>query len=334
VPREVLAQLLGTLEDNQPNQSEDKIGIGLDSCVIPLRDKLFLIESTDFFYPLIDDPYLMGKITCANVVSDVYAIGVTQIDSVSMILSVSGKMSDKEKEVVIPMIIKGFQDNLKLAQIPFKINHPIENLWCMIGGTATAVCTSNEFINPINAVPGDVLVLTKPLGCQIASTIKRWSDDPKKWAKVENVITKQQMEVAFADAVKSMARLNKTAAVLMNKYDAHAATDVTGFGILGHAENLAKFQKNNVQFLLDTLPVLKNIFKVAEAIGQLNKFLKGFTPETSGGLLISMKKECAEDFCKSIKEIEGYDAWVIGKVVEGNKDAAIISNPRIIEVLY
>lgn len=79
-----------------------------------------------------------------------------------------------------------------------------------------------------------------------------------------------------------MARLNKTAADLMHKYKAHGATDITGFGILGHANNLAKFQNENVKFLIHTLPVIKDTLKIAEVMGSKAKFLSGLTPETSG----------------------------------------------------
>lgn len=100
-------------------------------------------------------------------------------------------------------------------------------------------------------------------------------------------MTAEQVERAYQDAMQCMARLNRNGASLMHKYDAHAATDVTGFGILGHARNLASNQKAEVSFVLHTLPVLKNMVKVYEACGINFKLLDGFSAETSGELLFS-----------------------------------------------
>ncbi|KAJ8359498.1 hypothetical protein SKAU_G00160230 [Synaphobranchus kaupii] len=88
-----------------------RLGIGMDSCVIPIRHGgLSLVQTTDFFYPLVEDPYMMGRIGCANVLSDLYAMGVTECDNMLMLLSVSQKMSDKEREKVMPLMMQGFRD--------------------------------------------------------------------------------------------------------------------------------------------------------------------------------------------------------------------------------
>lgn len=87
-----------------------RIGIGLDCSVTPLRHGgLCLVQTTDFFYPIVDDPYMMGKIACANVLSDLYAMGVTECDNVLMLLAVSTKMTEKERDVVIPLLMRGFK---------------------------------------------------------------------------------------------------------------------------------------------------------------------------------------------------------------------------------
>lgn len=134
----------------------------------PLRHGgLCLVQTTDFFYPLVDDPYMMGKIACANVLSDLYAMGVTECDNMLMLLGVSTKMTEKERDVVIPLIMRGFKDSALEAGTTVTGGQTVVNPWCTIGGVATTVCQPNEYIVPDNAVVGDVLVLTKPLGTQV-----------------------------------------------------------------------------------------------------------------------------------------------------------------------
>lgn len=136
--------------------------------VTPLRHGgLCLVQTTDFFYPLVDDPYMMGKIACANVLSDLYAMGVTECDNMLMLLGVSTKMTEKERDVVIPLIMRGFKDSALEAGTTVTGGQTVVNPWCTIGGVASTVCQPNEYIVPDNAVVGDVLVLTKPLGTQV-----------------------------------------------------------------------------------------------------------------------------------------------------------------------
>lgn len=140
----------------------------MDSAVIPLsKHGLSLVQTVDFFYPLIDDPYLMGqywrqtaetskiisiafvflgKIALANVVSDVYSVGVTTIDKITLVLSSPVDFSDTERDVVVPMMIKGFMDAAKEAGCSVRIGNVAINPWCIIGGVATSVCTSDEII--------------------------------------------------------------------------------------------------------------------------------------------------------------------------------------------
>ncbi|TRZ09876.1 hypothetical protein HGM15179_017226 [Zosterops borbonicus] len=185
--------------------------IGLDSCVIPLRHGgLSLVQTTDFFYPIIDDPYMMGRIACANVLSDLYAMGVTECDNVLMLLSVSQRMTEEERDKVMPLIIQGFRDAAEDGGTSVTGGQTVLNPWVIIGGVATAVCQSSEFIMPDSAVPGDVLVLTKPLGTHMAVTAHQWLDMPERWNKIKLVVTREEVELAYQEAVCSMATLNRT----------------------------------------------------------------------------------------------------------------------------
>lgn len=310
-----------------------RIGIGMDACVTPLRHGgLSLVQTTDFFYPLVDDPYIMGRIACANVLSDLYAMGVTESDNMLMLLGVSNKMTDKERDTVIPLIMRGFKDCAHEAGTQVTGGQTVLNPWVTIGGVASTVCQPNEFIVPDCAVVGDVLVLTKPLGTQVAVNAYQWLDQPERWNRIKLVVTEEDIRKAYQRSMDSMARLNRTAARLMHKYNAHGATDVTGFGLLGHAQNLARNQKNEVSFVIHNLPVIAKMAAVAKACGNMFQLLQGHSAETSGGLLICLPREQAAAYCKDIEKQEGYQAWIIGIVEKGNRSARIIDKPRVIEV--
>lgn len=171
--------------------------------------------------------------------------------------------------------------------------------------------------SPTEASEGDVLVLTKPLGTQLATNAMLWlNDTAPNWQRLLAAgITSNSVESAAAAAIESMCRLNRSGAVLMHKYNAHAATDVTGFGLFGHASNLASFQRDqSLQFIIKRLPILRNVREMALALGQ-TKLLQGGAVETSGGLLIAMEALDAKRFCDEHKHLTGYDAWIIGSVV-------------------
>ncbi|KAM8712485.1 hypothetical protein ACLKA7_012918 [Drosophila subpalustris] len=155
VPQEVLSKLVSALQQDYSAQDQEaqflnvaipRIGIGLDCAVIPLRHGgLCLVQTTDFFYPIVDDPYMMGKIACANVLSDLYAMGVTDCDNMLMLLAVSTKMTEKERDVVIPLIMRGFKDSALEAGTTVTGGQSVVNPWCTIGGVASTICQPNEW---------------------------------------------------------------------------------------------------------------------------------------------------------------------------------------------
>ncbi|KAK9407658.1 selenide water dikinase 2-like [Crotalus adamanteus] len=330
------AGLAGAGDTGAAGNPPPTLGIGMDSCVIPLRHGgLSLVQTTDFFYPLVEDPYMMGRIACANVLSDLYAMGITECDNMLMLLSISQKMTEEEREKIMPLIIKGFRDAAEDGGTSVTGGQTVLNPWIIVGGVATVVCQPNEFIMPDSAVPGDVLVLTKPLGTQVAVNAHQWLDNSERWNKIKLVVSKEDVELAYQEAMFSMAMLNRTAASLMHTFNAHAATDITGFGILGHAQNLAKQQRSEVSFVIHNLPIIAKMAAISKACGNRSRLLQGTSPETSGGLLICLPREQAARFCAEIKSPkygEGHQAWIIGIVEKGNQTARIIDKPRIIEV--
>ena len=343
MPRAKLEKLLEAVGEVSPTQGDVEkegcgdcekvfVGIGLDSCVKATRHGQFLIQTTDFFYPLIDDPYLMGGIACANVLSDLYAEGVTFCDNMLMLLASSKDFSGKEMDVVMPMIIRGFCDKAREAGTEVRGGQTVVNPWVIIGGVATSVSERKEIIMPDAAEIGDVLVLTKPLGTQVAVNCYEWMrDGGETWEKVKKVITDDQVRDSYNTAAKNMATLNLPAARLMHEFSAHAATDVTGFGLLGHADNLARAQKHPVRFLLTRFPILSNMAAVESAANSPFKLLAGLSAETSGGLLIAMSQEKAEKFQAKLLQIHNLESWIVGSVVPGERDAAL--SPEGIEVV-
>uniref|UniRef100_A0A182SC27 PurM-like C-terminal domain-containing protein n=1 Tax=Anopheles maculatus TaxID=74869 RepID=A0A182SC27_9DIPT len=261
----VYGEQLGDKHVKEKKEPEDGVGIGLDSSVIALKHDLFLVQSVDFFYPLIDDPFMLGKIALANVVSDVFAVGATEIDQIKLIVTAPTEFTEKEREVVVPMVMNGFLEAAKECKAPVKIGSIAENPWCIIGGAASAVCHRSELIMPYNAEEGDAIVLTKPLGTQLATNAYIWMNEKSEnWTRLQERFSVADIEETYRIALESMARLNRTGAELMQKHKAHAATDVTGFGMYGHAENLASFQKAEVDFHIDTLPIIKNVREIAD----------------------------------------------------------------------
>lgn len=132
------------------------------------------MSTLDFFYPLVESPYMFGRIAFCNTVSDLYAMGITNIKEVLMILGVSTDMNELEKDVSTTLMIQGFTDAAVQANTQVGGGQTVYNLWPMMGGCAIAVVKDDEFVMPNNAEPGDSLILTKPLGARFAINAMQW----------------------------------------------------------------------------------------------------------------------------------------------------------------
>lgn len=307
----------------------------MDCSIVPLKQKgLFMISTTDYFYPLVDDPFIQGKIGCANVLSDLYSFGVVDCDNMLMILAVSLDMNSAERDVVTKQMIAGFAEQAKIGNTIITGGQTVLNPWPIIGGTAISICSQNDFIHPENAQPGDLIILTKPLGTQVAVNAYQWLNlkDQTKWNKISDLISKEETIRAYEVAMDSMSRLNRNAAILMHKYGAHGATDVTGFGIMGHGTNLVSNQKLSLRFVIDTLPIIRSM-KVVDTKLNMFKLLNGYSAETSGGLFICISSDKAKEFCEELETLDGSPAWIIGKVEKlenpDNKEPRIINECKL-----
>lgn len=181
-------------------------------------------------------------------------------------------------------MMKGFVD-LATEEGGTSVNggQTVKNPWMMIGGVATTVVSKNDFIEPWNAKEGDAIILTKPLGTQVVANAHQWRDQgTPSWSLIKEHFTQEQIESMYDQAVVQMASLNRNAAKLLHKYNATACTDVTGFGILGHARNLASKQIQQVDFEIHTLPCIKNTPKIENLTNGKFKLMNGTSSETSG----------------------------------------------------
>ncbi|NXL69894.1 SPS1 dikinase, partial [Leptocoma aspasia] len=214
-----------------------------------------------------------GRIACANVLSDLYAMGVTECDNVLMLLSVSQRMTEEVTGDMAGGTHRHGEDcDMGVGFGEYGVGF----------GVKACPMLTPALPRPDSAVPGDVLVLTKPLGTHMAVTAHQWLDIPERWNKIKLVVTREEVELAYQEAVSSMATLNRTAAGLMRAFGAHAATDVTGFGVLGHARALAAQQRLDVAFVIHNLPVIAKMAAVSKACGSRGGLLQGTAPETSG----------------------------------------------------
>ena len=223
------------------------------------------------------------------------------------------------------------------------ISRHLSNLYCAtsttnpLGGVATSLRHESEFLRPENIAPGDVLVLTKPLGTQLAVNLWQWRAKPERWARVEAVATLELAAEAYDAACESMGRLNLNAARCMHTYGAHGGTDVTGFGILGHARNWAQHAAQRVHVTLTALPIIRGMVALDDALSGNFKLRAGLSPETSGGLLIALPtREAAAAFIEGVRAADGQPAWVVGHVSAAlpgkNSDADVSADVTIIEV--
>lgn len=314
---------------------DNKIMLDSPDCSFDRITKdLALVSTTDFFYPLVDSPYEQGRIGAANVLSDLYAAGVQEIRNGLMILGVSTRMTKEEQNISTTMMIQGFADAFKEAGSTVTGGQTVFNDVPIIGGTAIGLVRGENPYTPRNAKPGDVLVLTKPLASQILVNVNQYlKNRDEKWKTLsedKKLITEEEVLEVYLDGVANMGRLNKNASKTMAKYGATSSTDVTGFGILGHAKNIAEIQIENVDYVIDCLPCYRGMAKLDNIVRNFN-IKSGFTPETSGGLLISLPKENVVSFMKDMKKF-GEETWIVGSVVEGHRDARLGEKVEILDV--
>jgi selenide,water dikinase len=295
------------------------VGPGDDAGVFRHKNTL-LVETVDIITPIVDDPYTFGAICAANSVSDVFAMGGTPLTA----LAILGFATCDFEASVIRKLLKGATDKLHEAGACLIGGHSIEDNEFKFGFAVSGVVDKKNLLRAGGALQGDTLVITKKLGTGIiTSAVKK--------GKIK--------KASLNEAVESMLTLNKSASKAAVSAGANAATDVTGFGLLGHALNIAKSSKVNLVIYSNSVPLMKNVRELSAA-GSVPKGAKNnlsfcskkttfsadisegdklalSDPQTSGGLLISIPPKGLQKFDRLMKKSK-IPFSVIGEVVKGS----------------
>lgn len=292
-----------------------------NSSVVKITDKLAVLNTLDFFTPMVDEPEIQGRIAGSNVTSDIYALAVTNIVSVLSIMAFPENMPD---ELAVGML-KGFGDFCREMGAPVVGGHTIRNPWPIIGGAATGISEIEKIVYTKGAQVGDKLFLTKPLGIAPAMAAYRLRKEEDGKELLKNV-PEELVETAINEAIKGMISSNKPVAEAMQIVPVHAATDVTGFGLKGHAANMAMLSK--VDIIIDQIPVIRGTPVLTEIFGY--PLLQGEAKETAGGMLIAVSKEDAEPLIEEFEKRK-ISHFEVGYVATGSGNVNVLKTAKIVE---
>ncbi len=270
---------------------------------------------------MVDEPETQGRIAGSNVTSDIYCMAVTKIASVLTIMAFPENMPS---ELAVGML-KGFGDFCSEMDAPVVGGHTIRNPWPIIGGAATGVGDPEKIVYTRGAKVGDRLFLTKPLGIAPAMAAYRLRKEEEGRELLEGV-PEDLIDAAVAGAIEGMTLSNKPVAEAMQRIPVHAATDVTGFGLKGHAGNMAMLGK--VDIVVDQLAVIKGTLVLAELFGY--PLLQGEAKETAGGMLIAVAQQDVDNLLQQLDKRK-VRHWEIGHVVKGEGKVHVPKNVKVIE---
>jgi selenide,water dikinase len=312
-----LSQVIKSLP---PTVANPNLLVGIDTSddagVYKLSEELALVQTVDFFTPIVDDPYSFGQVAAANAISDIYAMGGKPLTALNI---VAFPIKTLPKQVLAD-ILRGAGDKMQEAGITLVGGHSIDDNEPKFGLAVTGLVHPGKIRTNAGAKPGDKLILTKPIGVGILTTsIKKDRLNEEEIQRVTQV----------------MATLNKTAAETMEPYNVHACTDVTGFGLMGHSLEMAKGSGVGIRIIAQDVPVLPRVRELAEegfvpggtknnfahvqesitfaeSLDQIGQWIL-CDAVTSGGLLISVDGEQAAELLSKLKD-SGVEASLIGEI--------------------
>jgi selenide, water dikinase len=292
-----------------------------NSSVVKIAEGIAVLNTIDFFTPMVDEPEIQGRIAGSNVTSDIYALAVTNIASV---LSIMAYPEDMPDEIAVGML-KGFGDFCREMGAPVVGGHTIRNPWPIIGGAATGIGDPEKIVYTKGAKVGDRLFLTKPLGIAPAMAAYRLREEVEGRELLKDV-PESLVDFAIEEAIFGMTSSNKPVAEAMQRVPVHAATDVTGFGLKGHAANMAMLSK--VDIVINQLPVIRGTPDLTEIFGY--PLLQGEAKETAGGMLIAVAKSDADDLLEELdkRRVRHFE---VGHVAEGAGVVRVLKDPKVIE---
>lgn len=324
----ILSRILNKL----PKNTDENLIVGTetsdDAAVYKISEDLAIVQTLDFFPPMVDEPYLFGQIAAANALSDIYAMGGTPITALNIVA-----YPNCLGEEVLGEILRGGADKVREAGAIIAGGHSINDEEPKYGLSVTGVVNPKNIRKNWGAVSGDVLILTKPLGCGLVNTA---------------VKAGMASDEALKEAVTSMVTLNKKAKEIFDQFDIHACTDVTGFGLAGHALEMASASDVTFEIDMKNLPIISEALCYAEMglvpegtyrnnqfvssevdFGLLTESYKDVVcdPQTSGGLLVSVAKEQSNEIMKRLHQaIPDIKMGVIGRVLNKEEKNIIFCN--------
>jgi selenide,water dikinase len=324
------ADLQNVLRNLPPAEPDPNLLVGLDTNddagVYRIGDDLALVQTVDFFTPIVDDPYTFGQVAAANAISDIYAMGGKPLTALNI---VAFPISTLDKRI-LSEILRGAGDKMKEAGVTLVGGHSIDDKEPKFGLAVTGLIRPDRVRTNAGAKPGDRLILTKPIGVGILTTsIKKGLLSDAEIERVSRVMT----------------TLNRKAAEIMEPYDVHACTDVTGFGLIGHALEMAKGSGAGIRLERSRIPILPRVRELAEAgsipggtknnfahvcadvdfpdgMDQIDRWIL-CDAVTSGGLLISVAGGQSERLLHELTEA-GVEASLIGEVVAGHPGRIVV----------
>lgn len=327
----IAPQVISILLDQLPKRSDPNLLVGMethdDAGVYKLTDDLALVQTIDFFPPVIDDPYIYGQIAAANALSDVYAMGGVPKTALNLVCYPDNELSLDW----LGQILAGGAERCAAANAAIVGGHTIRDAEIKFGLSVTGTIHPGRILTNAGARPGDKLVLTKGLGTGVVTTAHKKGECPPE---------------LFRAACASMSMLNAGASAAMLAEDAHSATDVTGFGLAGHGREMADGSNVTLSIELSRLPVLPGVEPMARApyltrASKTNReYVKDtleirgtppaerlelfFDAQTSGGLLISVPADRAERLVGRARESGASMACIVGDVLPRGPHALVV----------
>lgn len=296
-----------------------------DAAVYKLDDNKALIQTLDFFTPMVDDPYLFGQIAASNSLSDVYAMGGKPIVAMNIVCFPSCyDMS------ILGEILKGGADKVMEAGAILVGGHTVDDKEPKYGLSVAGLVHPDRVLANSGAKPGDALILTKPIGTGIVSTGMK-----------ADMVQKSTVD----EVVKIMAHLNKYAAEALDGFEVNSVTDITGFGFLGHAAEMAKGSGVTLEIFSGDVPVMSEAEELAKmgiipaGMYRNKKFIQNdvkcegvsepimdilYDPQTSGGLLVSVPQEHARALADKMISCGSLEAKIVGRVLSKEEKSIIV----------
>lgn len=323
-----LAELLQEFLDVEDPRLLVGVATSDDAGIYALTEELALVQTVDVITPVSDDPYQFGQVAAANALSDVYAMGGKPLTA----LNLAFFPGEGVPTGVLKEILRGAHDKVREAGAVVVGGHTVRDDEVKFGLSVTGTCDPRRFLPNSGAKAGDRLVLTKPLGTGVLITARK--NDLVDEAVIERVVAQ-------------MAALNAVAGEEAIANEAHGATDITGFGLGGHAREMAVASGVSLRFFFEAIPCypeslemiargvrtgvtldnrasLEGLVEFGEGITEVQQMLL-FDPQTSGGLLVALPAEQTDSYVERLRE-RGVEAAVVGEVLEG-------AGPQLIQVV-